>query len=374
MVKIEAKNKYERSQISEIGISLDEINDSYIIGTATPSELKKLKRTKLPFQSYSLENYLLDFPPADSAYHNYDEMLNFLKLLAEKYPKITELISIGKSLEGRDIWALHITAPTPPEFDKPAIAFFGAHHAREHLSVEVPIYLANYLLEQSEKPDIRDLILKRDIWIIPMVNPDGTEFDINPSYQSWRKNRKKNDNGSFGVDLNRNYGFQWGKRGASSDPNSETYRGKAPFSEPETQVTRDFLLAHKNIKSLVTYHSFSELILYPWGYTYNPIENPKDLNAFETMAQSMAKFTGYKPEPGSDLYLVSGEMCDWAYGELGIFAFTIELSPKSSFEGGFYPGNIIEKTVDVNIDAALYMIEKAGHPYTPTTFVIPALN
>ncbi|HLD75165.1 MAG TPA: M14 family metallopeptidase [Bdellovibrionota bacterium] len=325
-------------------------------------ELAALKKTNHEFNYYPAETSLLDFPTADEKYHNYSEMTEFLQNLAKQYPQHVKLVSIGKSVLGKDLFALHFYHETSTTDVLPAIVFMGGHHAREHLSIEVPLYLANYLLENASLPNIKKLLETREIWIIPLVNPDGAEYDLDPAYQMWRKNRKKNDNGSFGVDLNRNYGFQWGKEGSSRNPNSETYRGKTPFSEPETQAVRDFILGHTNIKMLISYHTFMELILYPWGYTYSPIDNPQDLKTFEKMAQHMAKLTGYTPQPISDLYLSSGDTTDWAYGERGIFSFTFELSPKTMGQGGFYPGDIIDKTVDDNIEAALYAIEQTGHP------------
>ena len=345
-----------------LGIAIHGVYENWVEAIVNEQELAQLKKTNYKFDYNYAEASLLDFPTADEKYHNYAEMTEFLQNLAKQYPSLVKLESIGKSVLGKDMWALHFHPENSNAPELPGIAFMGGHHAREHLSVEVPLYLANYLLVNSSLPEIKKLLESREIWIIPLVNPDGTEYDIDPSYQMWRKNRKKNDNGSYGVDLNRNYGFQWGKEGSSSNPNSETYRGKAPFSEPETQAIRDFILGHSNIKMLISYHTFSELILYPWGYTYQDIENPQDLGAFQRMAQHMAKLTGYKPQPISDLYLSSGDTTDWAYGERGIFAFTFELSPSSQWEGGFYPGDIISKTFDDNIEAALFAVEQAGHP------------
>ena len=107
------------------------------------------------------------------------------------------------------------------------------------------------------------------------------------------------------------------------------------------------------------------MILYPWGYTYDRVSNPADLHAYETMAEEFARLTGYTAKQSSGLYLVSGDTTDWAYGVHGIFSFTFELSPKSLRDGGFYPGDIIDPVVQNNLKAAVFMIEMAGHPYTP---------
>jgi carboxypeptidase T len=212
---------------------------------------------------------------------------------------------------------------------------------------------------------VRALLESRDIWIVPMVNPDGVEWDIASNrYRNWRKNRRNNGNGTYGVDLNRNYGFRWGTGGSSRDPASDVYMGTEPFSEPETRVIRDFVRARSNAKTLLTFHTFSELILYPWGHTHQRLGNERDRAVFETMAQTMSQWNGYRPQSASDLYIASGDTVDWAYGELGIFAFTFELSPKSLWDGGFYPGaGVIDRVFEANIQPCLYLIEVADDPY-----------
>ncbi|MEK6542929.1 MAG: M14 family zinc carboxypeptidase, partial [Elusimicrobiota bacterium] len=137
------------------------------------------------------------------------------------------------------------------------------------------------------KPEIDTMLANKDIYITPMMNPDGAEYDYEDgSYRMWRKNRSSNSDGSKGVDLNRNYGYQWGKEGSSPYPNSDTFRGEGPFSEPETQRIRDFIDSKPNIKILMSYHSFSELILWPPGYTYEPLPNLRDRQVFETMGKT----------------------------------------------------------------------------------------
>jgi carboxypeptidase T len=241
----------------------------------------------------------------------------------------------------------------------------GLHHAREHLSSEIAIMFVEHLLGNKSIPAIAELLDKRDLWILPMVNPDGGEFDIKTGvYQYWRKNRRNNGDFSFGVDLNRNYGFQWGTGGSSKFGFADTFMGKQPFSEPETQAVRDFIKNLPNVKVLLSLHTFSELVLYPWGHTKNKIADSKDIQIFETMAKTMAKWNGYKPMQSSGLYIASGDTCDWAYGELGIYAFTFELSPASSLGAqGFYPGaQIIDRVFQANIKPFLYMLELADDP------------
>lgn len=246
----------------------------------------------------------------------------------------------------------------------------GGHHAREHLSVEVPLLLAKFLAESQDSQTQR-LLNTRDIFIVPMMNPDGAEFDIaSGSYQMWRKNRKAGTPGCEGVDINRNYGFMWGTGGSSSDPCSDVYMGPRAFSEPETLAAKAFVESHLNIKMLLTLHTFSELVLYPWGYTDDPLSNVRDLATFEKMAKTMAGWNGYVPEPTHDLYTTSGDTTDWAYGQFGIFAFTFEMSPGNDHWGGdgFYPGAAeIQHSFQANLKPAMYMIDLADNPYRAVT-------
>lgn len=366
-VKIPAKNVVERTQIASDGIAIEEILSDYIFGTAPLNIIESIK-DKYPGMDFYPIASVLDFPKEDEKYHNFEEVLQFYDTIAKNYPQIVKVIEIGRSLEDRPIHAILITdlANETEDEKEPAILFLGTHHAREHLSTEVPIYLAEKLLEGYGKNQrITDLINHREIWIIPLVNPDGAIFDIQDGrYKSWRKNKSRNYDGSFGVDLNRNYGYMWGKEGSSGNTRSDTYRGPAPWSEPETVAVRDFVLNHSNISILLTYHTYSELILYPWGYTYDPLEDKKAESVFVTMAEKMAAMTNYTPMPGHDLYLVSGETVDWAWGEKGIFGFTFELYPNRWGGGGFYPGDeIIPRVGELNIEPALYLIDLADDPY-----------
>ena len=243
----------------------------------------------------------------------------------------------------------------------------GGHHAREHLSVEVPLLLAKFLVEARDETTLR-LLDTRDIFIIPMVNPDGAQFDIaTGNYQMWRKNRNTNaGNSCAGVDINRNYGFKWGTGGSSSNACSDVYMGPTPFSEPESQAVKAFVEGHPNLKVLLTFHTYSELVLYPWGSTYDDISNRADLATFQKMAQTMAGWNGYTPQPTHDLYIASGDTTDWAYGALGIFAFTFEMSPNGGGfgGGGFYPGpEEIQHSFQANLKPAMYMIDLADDPH-----------
>lgn len=370
-MKISAKDKFERSVIANI-VGIENTTSEYVVAFGGDDELKQIKKLGWLMSYSNLADEARfsgkDFPTKDSAFHNYAEMTDELRKLANENPSLVTMSSIGKSTEGRETWVLRLGADQFHATEKPAVIYMGGHHAREHLSMEMPLMLAQYLVDQYKAGNQRIVALmnSRDIHIIPMVNPDGAEYDIaDGSYKMWRKNRTRNANGTFGVDLNRNYGFKWGTGGSSTNPGSDTYMGTKPFSEPETINIKNYIEANTNITVLLSFHTYSQLILYPWGHKYDGIENSKDVKVFETMAQTMAQWNKYTPQQASDLYIASGDTTDWAYGEHKIFAFTFELDP-SQFGGGggFYPGaGVIQPTFNKNIEPALYLMEYADNPY-----------
>ncbi len=282
-------------------------------------------------------------------YNTFESVKEKLKLYEENYKEIAKLTSIGKTAELRDIYLLKIGKNS--ETYKPTILIVGCHHAREWMSVEMVMKIIDYLLSNYDKDEkVKNWIDNFEILIIPVINPDGFEYTINYD-RMWRKNRVVNYDGSRGVDINRNYGYKWGiSDGSSSVPSSEVYRGKAPFSEFECQAIRELVYENPPAMTL-SYHSFSEIIIYPWGYTS---EAPPDKEILEEIAVEMAKTTGppndndypgpydYYPMQSSGLYLTSGDLADFTYGELGSFSYTVELNSSQEFFDP--PPELIEPT------------------------------
>ncbi|HPI39605.1 MAG TPA: M14 family metallopeptidase [Pseudobdellovibrionaceae bacterium] len=371
-LKIKANNKYERTQIANAGIAIETSVDGWVYAYGSSNEKSLLEKAGLLDLALPSSDFfnLLDFPSKDSNFHNYAELTEALQNLVRQNPQIAQLYSIGKSHEGREIWAVQISGQINEASQLPGIIYMGGHHAREHLSVETPLGYIKYLLESYNQGNerIQALVNSRDIHIIPAVNPDGLEFDVaSGRYQMWRKNRKTNGDGTFGVDLNRNYGFMWGTGGSSKNTSSDIYMGKSPFSEPETQAIKNYVETHKNITILLSFHTFSELILYPWGHKYNGIENLRDQQVHATMAAKMAEWNRYSPQQSSELYIASGDTTDWSYGTYKIISFTFELDPTQSAGGGgggFYPGDeIIPNVIQKNLEPVLYLLEHADNPY-----------
>jgi murein tripeptide amidase MpaA len=275
------------------------------------------------------------------------------------------VVNLGSSVQNRPIYAVKLSDNVTADEDEAEVLFLGCHHAREWIAVDVPIRIARSLAQSySTDARIRSLLDRSEVWIVPIVNPDGLEYSIYV-YRYWRKNRSRNADGSYGVDLNRNYSYQWGydNVGSSPNPDSGTYRGPGPFSEPETQVVRDFVQAH-DFQALISYHNYSQIILYPWGYikALHPQDEQLEYLA-RSMVERMAEVNGrvYEYGPaGYALYTTNGDTTDWALGQEGIPAFTIELPPPSQRAGGFFNAEAdIQPIYEENKAAALWLIEWA---------------
>jgi carboxypeptidase T len=298
--------------------------------------------------------------PADAGlYHTYEELTQELQQFETDFPQLAHVVDLGQSIEKRSILAIKISDNVASDENEPQILFVGGHHAREWISVDVPLLLVKYLLnEYAQNNNIQNLVNSGEIWIIPLLNPDGHNYSVKTD-RMWRKNRRKNSDGSYGVDLNRNYGYEWGGPGSSGSTYSETYRGTKPFSEPETGIIRDFENTH-NFRAMISYHNFSQLVLYPWGYTYESAPDEAQMKLLaKIMADSIFNVHGkkYTPEQSSNLYLASGDATDWLYGESQAPSFTIELRPKSSSPGFALPESEIQATFEENLPAALFLIE-----------------
>jgi hypothetical protein len=359
-----------------LGVPLDvwEITDQYILGRGTEEELATLRQ--LGIQLEEIPRIPYDGVPPEAGetgdYHSYDETCAELDQLQADFPSIAQSISLGQSVEGREICALKISDNVTEEEYEPEILFDGCHHAREWISVEVPLLLAKYLVENyGSDSSIQNLVDDSAIWIVPMVNPDGhvysVDFSVDPldpdDPRFWRKNRNDYPSACIGVDLNRNYGYQWGlDSGSSPDSCEDTYRGPDPFSESESVIMKRFASTH-SFRTVVDYHNYSQLVLYPWGYTYDsaPDNALLDMLAVEMAGLMNAVYgTDYTPQAGSDLYLASGVSLDWYYGECGIPAFTTELRPAYLFQGGFIlPEDQIQPTFEENLPAQEFLIDWA---------------
>jgi carboxypeptidase T len=347
-----------------LGIDVWEVKPDHLILRGTEAQLDRLSAMGyFVKQLEDVERHLSAFATAAEQYHSAASLEEELRRLAEAKPDIVELKEIGRSIEGRPILALRIG---DRRGGVPKLLFMGCHHAREWIAVEVPFLLAKELVERADEAPIAGWLGSGEIWVAPMVNPDGHEHSRTEA-RLWRKNRRRNADGSFGVDPNRNYGYMWGTLDiptSSHVPSDETYVGPRAFSEPETQAVRD-LVGCERFAGVITYHSYSQLILYPWGYTEKPIPDLQHREQMVAMAGEMQDLIEavhgkiYVPQPSSELYPTAGDTTDWTYGTYGIPSFTIELRPRTFEEGGFVlPADQIMPTWEENRPAAFRFIEQ----------------
>lgn len=259
--------------------------------------------------------------------------------LAATYPLLcSPKFVVGTSIEGRSIYGMRLSTTPGVHDPSKAVAWFDAiHHSREPMSGESQLLFADELLSTyGTNPEATRILETRNVVIVPCVNPDGYEYNrqIAPNGGGlWRKNRRDNGDGTDGVDLNRNYDWEWGPQwqGSSGNTNSETYRGTAPFSEPETTDLMAFMATMPAGMSMSS-HSFSNLMLYPWGY--NTIVTPDD----NTYRQYGSLFTAENGWPRGTiwevLYIANGGSVDYHFGQFGTLAFTPEIGSNSD---GFWP-------------------------------------
>lgn len=294
--------------------------------------------------------------PADwfAEYRDYTAIGTHLRELAELAPDRARIQVIGASLEGRPIWALRIggSSATVP------MLVNGTQHAREWIASMVTTCVADRLVRDYDRdPGIRAFVDSTALWVVPVVNPDGYQYSWS-SDRYWRKNRRDR----FGVDLNRNFSVAWGGSGSSRSERAQNYRGAYAFSEPETAALRDLALRER-IAAHVDFHSYGQLVLYPWGHTRSPT-NDRDRFAATGDRIASALFaqhqTRYVLQPANDLYPASGIMTDWMYGAAGALSYTIELRPKGG-SGFVLPPSEIRPTCDEGLAAVLALRGSLTH-------------
>ncbi len=322
-------------------------------------------------------------------YHTVAETVAYLQEVANRYPDLAQLVDYGDSWlkiasghsAGHDLWALRLTNRAVPG-PKPVFFLMAAIHARELATTELALNFVAYLVQgYGNDPEATWLLDWHEIWVAPITNPDGRLLAEQGYYQ--RKNVNNQNGGlcdvpptisnQYGTDLNRNASFGWSNLppGASGDPCSQVYAGPSPASEPEEAALEALLRSlfadqrGPNLWDpapdtaqgiLISLHSYGELVLWPWGFTTNPAPNRADL---QRLGDKFAYYNGYLScQPASCLYPTSGTTDDWAYGVLGIAAFTFEVG--NAF---FQPYRDISRIWQENFPALLYAAKVAPMPY-----------
>ena len=313
-------------------------------------ELNRQMRTgKSSGQYQTPENFMLG---SMGGFHTYSELLDDLDAMHALFPDlISQKQPIGEtlSIENRPVYWVRISNNPNETQDKPRVLYTALTHAREPASMQQMLFQMWYLLENYDSdPEIQYLVDNVEMYFVPAVNPDGYIFceTTHPNGGSMhRKNKRINSDGSIGVDLNRNFGYQWGhdNSGSSPIPSAQNYRGTGPFSEPETQLQKQFAETF-NFSLALNNHTYSDLLIYPWGYSSNLTP---DGDIFIEYAKIMTRENNYIYGTCYETlnYFANGVSDDWFYGEQvtkdKVFAFTPEAGKPSD---GFWPAmNRIEE-------------------------------
>jgi len=308
----------------------------------------------------------LDADKDMGGYKTLSEIYAYLDDMIAAHSNImTDKISIGQSIEGRDLWAIKISDNPDIDEDEPELFFNSLTHAREVATPEVLLYFMDYLTDNyGTDPEATDIVDNRELWFVLVVNPDGLYYNelIAPDGGGgWRKNRRDNPDKSFGVDLNRNFGFMWGYDDVGSSPiyDESIYRGSGPFSEPETQAIRDFITS-RNFVLEVDYHSYGGMVMYPYGWD---LYRTPDHELFKIMVDSMSSYNNYYV---CQLIFSNGNSVDWSYGEQSvkpkILDFGLEVGTPMD---GFWPDlTRLAEIVAENLGMNLFLCRAAEGFYT----------
>ena len=342
--------------------------------------------TAMTFATAPAASAATEFPAGYEGYHTYAEVDAELDAVVAAYGQgggaIVKRYVIGQSFEGRNIWVLKISDNVATDEDEPEALSEHGMHAREHITVEMGLYMIKLLTENYGASTVlgqrvTDIVDSREIWIIPLLNPDGAEYNISDGlFHGWRKNRQTNPGSDkLGIDLNRNWSYMWNCCGGSSGaPKSARYRGRFPFEAVENVVMRDFILGRRvdqrqQISVVFNWHSYGEFIMWPYGYTREDVPRTMtvaDHAALVAMGRAMGALNGYKAKQGSDSYIYDGDFPAWAYGDQRMFVYTFEMYPPWGCNGcgGFRPPDeILAAETTRNREAVLYFLEQADCPY-----------
>uniref|UniRef100_A0A8C6HQS2 Carboxypeptidase A5 n=1 Tax=Mus spicilegus TaxID=10103 RepID=A0A8C6HQS2_MUSSI len=300
-----------------------------------------------------------------SSYHTLDEIYSWIDNFVAEHSNLVSKIHIGKSFENRSILVLKFSTGGP---NRPAIWIDTGIHSREWITHATGIWISQKIVDAYGKDHVLKRILSTmDIFIEIVTNPDGFAFTHSMN-RLWRKN-KSSQPGIFciGVDLNRNWKTGFGGNGSNKNPCSETYRGPAPESEPEVAAIVDFITGHGNFKAMISIHSYSQMVMYPYGHSLEPVPNHEELfNLAKDAVKALYKVHGIQYIFGSistTLYSASGISVDWAYDSGIKYAFSFELRDTGQY-GFLLPASQIVPTAEETWMALQTIMKHTlNHPY-----------
>jgi carboxypeptidase T len=352
-------------------------DQGYLIALVYPDQYPQLVASGNAIQIETQLSLHPDTIPDYPCYRTIAELYADLEQVVEEHPDIAALSTIGYSYGGQAIRVLRITNRSIGG-EKPKFFLMANIHGREMITPETAFSFIDYLMDNyGSDADVTWVVDYHEIHVVVSTNPDGhVKNEPGQPWAWWRKNTNPSNGceaGNYGIDLNRNHSFQWGCCGGSStDPCDETYRGPSATSELETQAVQDYMQtlfpdqrgpggddAAPNDATgvMVTLHSYGNLVLWPWGCNGASAPNALGLQA---LGNKLATYNGYLPTQSFSLYPTDGTTDDWAYGELGIAAFTFEIGSGS----GFYPAcSHYNALVDPNLSALFYAAKVARTPY-----------
>ncbi|KAI5105542.1 carboxypeptidase A1 (pancreatic) precursor [Silurus meridionalis] len=321
-------------------------------------EQREMTRARV-FQPRSTDEYDYEH------YHTLSEINTFMDMLVQENPKLVSKIVIGQSYEGRPLNVLKFSTGGTK---RPGIWIDTGIHAREWITPASGTWFAKKIVtDYGRDPALTAILDKMDIFLELVTNPDGYEY-THTSNRMWRKTRRINSGSScFGVDPNRNWGTGYGGAGSSSNPCSETYRGPSVYSESEVKSIVDFTKSHGNLKAFLTIHSYSQMLLYPYGDTSTPCVDEAELDELALKATSnLESLYGTKYTYGSTfdtIYQASGVTTDWAYDQGVKYSYTFELRDNGRY-GFVLPADQIIPTAQETWLALMAIMEHAmNNPY-----------
>lgn len=303
-----------------------------------------------------------------NAYHSLQSIYDWIDAMAKEYPKYATVIAVGTTYEGRPIRGLRISFA--PDAGNPGVFIEGGIHAREWIAPAVVTYLANALLTADDRNEtVQSMAHRYDWYLVPSANPDGYVYSHERD-RFWRKTRQPFGSVCYGADPNRNWDFHWSEQGTSSVACSDSYGGPAPFSEIETRSYAEYLRnMGGKLHAFIAFHSYSQLILFPYGHTGAEAPNHKDLQEIgDEAALELRKRYGTRYEVGPiyhTIYPASGSSADYVYGKLNVsIAFTYELRPAQGRAGFELPVDQIIPTCEETLDSLVVLLaasEKRGY-------------
>ncbi|MEO0112066.1 MAG: M14 family metallopeptidase [candidate division WOR-3 bacterium] len=397
-IKMEAKVYFKTADelftkmgelFSELDIATAGESDKecYIVIITNKEQLEKIKEKgfKIEITYHNIKDKFKEMTGVDpdnpqllrdfGYFFTYWEMIDTIQRLANNFPNLVRIYDIGRSHQNRPLWCVKISDYPDSNENEPVVFFNAATHAREPMGVSILIYYMTYLLTNYDPTNSDNLITwlinNREIYFVPVMNPDGYVYnsDSGGTSANWRKNRRIIQSPYVGVDLNRNYGYKWAydNIGSSPNPSNEAYRGPERFSEPETRVVRNFMLS-KKIRAQIDYHTYGRYNMYPWGYdTFTP----PDERTLREVVDSFRLYNNYSASRTGQiakvLYTANGSSVDWEYADtlwegerkFITYAFTIEAST-NDFWYGWNDSAFIRQECQRNLGVNIYLTKVSG--------------